>query len=81
MMNIAIDLGAQVSSGVGRVVAVGADGKRAIADDGEVVRFVGGRALMSAAGAVGARVLDGAVWIVTETAGEHALHRFDPEAT
>src|SRR5262245_13146448 len=61
-----------------RVVAVSSDSRRAIAGDGEVIRFVGGRALMSAAGVVGAGVLDGAVWIVTEAGGEHALHRFDP---
>jgi len=73
----AIDLGTQYALAEGRLVAMAADGKRAIAGDGDLIRFVGGQAVMSAAGVVGAAVLDGAVWIVTEDRGEHTLHRFD----
>ncbi len=59
------------------LVAVSSDGRRTVASDGERLRLVDGPALGEAAGVLAVGVLEGAIWIVREDAGEHALLRFD----
>jgi ATPase family associated with various cellular activities (AAA) len=59
------------------VVAMSEDGARALVRDGDVIRLVGGRALMPAAGVVAAVMPAGESWILTRDGGEHVLHRFD----